>query len=297
MPLFKKNPNANGVAASSSVAPTRSDAGNLDHANAIPKWHLGLRALQFLLAALVLGLLSYSEHVYRGTSIQRGYILGLIVATMTLIFLPLTFLYRKLAFKPIAGFIGDFLPMLLWLVTMAVLASYSHMYRPSFSSIFSSSDPYRNTYNDFELDALNKRHSSVGPRGTSSYVNRPRRAWACGATAAAFSGLEFLLFLLTTLLYLRYYHQSRLRAGRSSTFDMERPNGATNVYTTTKTTDQQYRAGNGRTTTANGYEMPPQQHMHKQTDGTANTSDAHHVPTESTALGNPEPRSQHQQGP
>ena len=64
MPLFKKKlANADGIAGPAtgvSASSTQRPESN----SFLPSWILGLRALQFLVALLVLGLASYAEHVW-----------------------------------------------------------------------------------------------------------------------------------------------------------------------------------------------------------------------------------------
>lgn len=70
MPLFKRNPvdGSAGPGTGSSTANTnmRSSGKSL-----LPKWMLGLRALQWLLAILVLGLACYAQHIYKNTGVRR----------------------------------------------------------------------------------------------------------------------------------------------------------------------------------------------------------------------------------
>lgn len=74
MGLFKKSAR-NGVA-DDGAAPVTGGPGytgtTSDHAAPMPKWHYGLRALQFILALLTLGLAAYAEHVYRRDN-EDGY--------------------------------------------------------------------------------------------------------------------------------------------------------------------------------------------------------------------------------
>lgn len=69
MPLFKKRATTDGLSGSAAGAPPRSTTRN-DNGHFLPKWVLGLRALQFILAVLVLALASYAQHVYRVSVIE-----------------------------------------------------------------------------------------------------------------------------------------------------------------------------------------------------------------------------------
>lgn len=87
--------------------------------------------------------------------------------------------------------------MLLWLAALAVLASYSHIYSALGNSYSdSTSEFYRagNNLVDFNARSFAKRQYSSAIGGSNGNIGAAdrilRRAWRCGATAAAFSGLE-----------------------------------------------------------------------------------------------------------
>lgn len=122
------------------------------------------------------------------------YVLALIVAVLTLlIFLPLAVVHQKRAFHVGVAFAADLVPMLLWIATMAVVASYSALYS-SFLTDVESSLVSNETYELYgggtvgDVDIL-----TITVKKQRDYYNTYKeleRGWACGAAAAAFSGIE-----------------------------------------------------------------------------------------------------------
>ncbi|THY20318.1 hypothetical protein D6D01_06807 [Aureobasidium pullulans] len=152
-----------------------------------------IRTIQFLLAVLILGLVSYALHVYSTTFLQAAYIPAIIAAILTmLVTIPLAFLSRisGLATHPLHAGLVDLFFTLFWLAVMAELAAYSDV-----------ASPKDVTYYSGGFDNL---PTGGAYAAYSDAIGRLRRAWACGAAAAAFAGVEFnVLFLVIALLPLR----------------------------------------------------------------------------------------------
>lgn len=91
--------------------------------------------------------------------------------------LPLVFLSRLPGVfgHPLSICLVDLFFALFWLATMAELAAYSDVTAPSDVTYYTGS-------NYGQTDAAYARYAGT--------INRLKRAWACGAAAAALAGLE-----------------------------------------------------------------------------------------------------------
>ncbi|KAI4720023.1 hypothetical protein E4T48_03632 [Aureobasidium sp. EXF-10727] len=171
-----------------------------------------IRFLQLLLAILILGLVAYAVNVFSATFVSRflsrqfkdrltdtasklqsAYIPALVAAVLTvLVTIPLAFLPRLpgLFAHPLSAALVDLFFALFWLAIMAELAAYSDVAAPR----------------DFTYYTGGLGQQTDGNAAYDAYsgtINRLKTAWACGAAAAAFAGLEFVLFLVSALLPLR----------------------------------------------------------------------------------------------
>ncbi|KAI5271492.1 hypothetical protein E4T47_05199 [Aureobasidium subglaciale] len=152
-----------------------------------------MRIVQFLLAVLILGLVAYALHVYSATLLQSAYIPALIAAILTILAtIPLAFLSRVPGFSshPLSAVLIDLSFALFWLAIMAELAAYSDVTRPRDLTYYTGR-------------VGQQVNSNAAYAAYSDTLNRLRRAWSCGAAAAAFAGIEFVLFLISALLPLR----------------------------------------------------------------------------------------------
>ncbi|KAI5205153.1 hypothetical protein E4T39_03231 [Aureobasidium subglaciale] len=152
-----------------------------------------MRIVQFLLAVLILGLVAYALDVYSATLLQSAYIPALIAAILTILAtIPLASLSRPpgLSLHPLSAVLVDLFFALFWLAVMAEVAAYSDVTRPRDSTYYT--------------DRLGQQfNSNAAYAAYSDTLNRLRRAWACGAAATAFAGIEFVLLLVSALLPLR----------------------------------------------------------------------------------------------
>ncbi|KAK4962138.1 hypothetical protein LTR28_004744 [Elasticomyces elasticus] len=173
------------------------------HAVPLPRWTLGIRALQLALAIVILGLVCYVQHVYRDTYLQRSTIPTLLIAILTILpILPLaTPLLRPLRqyYNPVAALAADLFATLFWLAAMAVLAAYTAVFDieylvygyPDYSVVsglrhgIASSVGEARERRGFESDRWGYRNG-----GGYGALKRLKRARRCGAVAAGFAGVE-----------------------------------------------------------------------------------------------------------
>jgi hypothetical protein len=158
-----------------------------------------MRLVQLLLAILILGLVAYAVNVYQATfvsqcferqrmdcstnkisQLQSAYIPALIAAILTIL---ATILLAFLSHLPglsshrlSAGSVDLFFA-LFWLAIMAELAAYSDVAAPRSLSYYTGGF-------DQQTDG-NAAYAAYN--GT---ISKLKTAWACGAAAAAFAGLE-----------------------------------------------------------------------------------------------------------
>ncbi|KAI5251490.1 hypothetical protein E4T42_04155 [Aureobasidium subglaciale] len=148
-----------------------------------------MRIVQFLLAVLILGLVAYALHVYSATLLQPAYIPALIAAILTILAtIPLAFLPRLpvLSSHPLSAVLIDLFFALFWLAIMAELAAYSDVTRPRDLTY----------YTGRLSQQVNSNAAYAAYAAYSETLHRLRRAWSCGAAAAAFAGIEFALLPL-----------------------------------------------------------------------------------------------------
>ncbi|KEQ90868.1 hypothetical protein AUEXF2481DRAFT_44601 [Aureobasidium subglaciale EXF-2481] len=132
-----------------------------------------MRIVQFLLAVLILGLVAYALHVYS----------ALIAAILTILAtIPLAFLPRLpvLSSHPLSAVLIDLFFALFWLAIMAELAAYSDVTRPRDLTY----------YTGRLSQQVNSNAAYAAYAAYSETLHRLRRAWSCGAAAAAFAGIE-----------------------------------------------------------------------------------------------------------
>jgi hypothetical protein len=158
-----------------------------------------MRFVQLLLAILILGLVAYAINVYQATfvsgclkgqhmdystdktlQLQSAYIPALIAAILTILAtIPLAFLSRLpgLSSHPLSAGSVDLFFVLFWLAIMAELAAYSDVAAPRSLSYYTGGF-------DQQTDG------SAAYAAYNGTISKLKTAWACGAAAAAFAGLE-----------------------------------------------------------------------------------------------------------
>ncbi|KAF2266360.1 hypothetical protein CC78DRAFT_542599 [Lojkania enalia] len=151
----------------------------------IPDWILIFRFFELIFALMTIALTAFSLSVNGGGPLQPPLIATIIIACFTVIPIlilttPLHLAQRKIYDARIALLLDGF-AMLFWLGALAALASYQRIFRDYGKNNFFFYDKY-------------------------TVCTRCRRAWRTGATAAWFSGVEFFLFLFTTLTFIYYFH-------------------------------------------------------------------------------------------
>ncbi|KAG9833379.1 hypothetical protein KCU98_g5990, partial [Aureobasidium melanogenum] len=187
-----------------------------------------MRLVQLLLAILILGLVGYAVNVFSSTFLQSAYIPALVAAILTVLTtIPLAFLPRLpgLFAHPLSAGLVDLFFTLFWLAIMAELAAYSDVAAPR-------------DYTYYTGGLGQQTDGNAAYAIYSGAINRLKTAWACGAAAAAFAGLEFVLFLVSALLPLRgrlvgpvtgidsagvptNYHGSTTYSGNEPPFEMQ----------------------------------------------------------------------------
>ncbi|EON66650.1 hypothetical protein W97_05896 [Coniosporium apollinis CBS 100218] len=212
----------------------------------LPRWVLFLRALQLLFAVIIIGLVSYSlsihdgsyvkppsstntpsappphhppsffptvfnssskqtyaeleKRVTDGTQIRPALIPTLIIAILTII--PILSLTTVLA-PSLRGFhdaraalLADGTATLFWLASFTALACYERIYY----NAYDIGDYYRRKRN-----LVYDKYSGYARYEDVHYM-KAKRVWKTGAAAAWFGGIEFLLFSITTLVFVYCYH-------------------------------------------------------------------------------------------
>ncbi|KEQ78154.1 hypothetical protein M436DRAFT_69301 [Aureobasidium namibiae CBS 147.97] len=142
--------------------------------------HKAMRLVQLLLAILILGLIAYAVNIYQATFLQSAYIPALVAAILTILAtIPLAFLSRPpgLSSHRLSAGSVDLFFALFWLAIMAELAAYSDVAAPRSLSYYTGGFDQQ-TNGNAEYAAYN---------GT---ISKLKTAWACGAAAAAFAGVE-----------------------------------------------------------------------------------------------------------
>ncbi|KAF2280871.1 uncharacterized protein EI97DRAFT_438300 [Westerdykella ornata] len=153
---------------------------------AIPSWILIFRWGQLFFAILALAMCAYSLSVYGGGPLQPPLISTIIISGLTLVPIllfttPLHLAQRKM-YDPRIALLMDGFAALYWLATFAALASYQHIFRD-----------WGRRFDRFVF-------------AEAEVCWECRRAWRTGLAATVFSAVNFVLFTLTTLAFLYYYH-------------------------------------------------------------------------------------------
>ncbi|KAF1998023.1 hypothetical protein P154DRAFT_524339 [Amniculicola lignicola CBS 123094] len=151
----------------------------------VPRWILIFRMFQLFFAILVLGLTAYCLSVYDGGPLRPPLIATIVIACLTLVPIlllttPLHLAQRKI-YDPRVALLLDGFAALYWLAAFSALASYQHIFR---------------------------HYGSESSRVVFGFGNcyLCRKVWRTGLAATVFSAVEFLLFLLTSLAFIYYYH-------------------------------------------------------------------------------------------
>lgn len=178
----------------------------------IPRWILVFRFLQLFFAVLIIALISFSLSVNGGGPLQPGLIPVLVIACLTtlpiLVFTTPLHLAQRRIYDPRIALCMDGIALLFWLGAFAALAAYQRIFKDYGFGICGYSK--RNAH--VPLMGSNRARALLVTRNDDGDIldyyghGRCARAWKTGAVAAWFSGVEFFLFLLTTLIFLYYYH-------------------------------------------------------------------------------------------
>ncbi|KAI9674522.1 MAG: hypothetical protein M1817_001860 [Caeruleum heppii] len=219
------------------------------HVVAMPRWVLGLRIAQAILALLILALVSYSYSELGSAYIGSSYILNIITCILTFIVLAyITFsaLFLPKLYNMWAALALEIFMVIMWLVAFAVLASQSA------DMVFLSSYDFYYYYKKRDLAA----------RSLPGY-----RPWDTGAAGAGLGGLEFILFIVTLVLF--SINLNRHRKGAVTSTEAPPLAGAPAVATQ----EPKYDAASGVPQTMPPQAQPqmqpqpgmhPQQQMHPQ---------------------------------
>ncbi|KAF1971357.1 hypothetical protein BU23DRAFT_569873 [Bimuria novae-zelandiae CBS 107.79] len=142
------------------------------------------RTLQLLLALTTLATTAYPLSLYSGGPLRPPLISTLLISLLTLLILPLTtplHITQRCIYDPRIALALDLLGTLFWLATCTALGGY--------------------------LDVFSEYGEELRVVGVVFAVcGGCRSAWRSGVAACVFAGVEFALFLLTTLVFLYYYH-------------------------------------------------------------------------------------------
>ncbi|KAF2810123.1 uncharacterized protein BDZ99DRAFT_476330 [Mytilinidion resinicola] len=165
----------------------------------LPRWILVFRLLQLIFAVLVIALTSYSISINKGGPLRPGIIAVLIIAILTifpiLLFTTPLHLSQRRLYDPRIALFGEGIATLWWLGAFAALATYQRIFHN-----------YAYFYQNFKRDEGVLEERAVYYDGWRCDGGRCRRAWKTGTAATVFAAFEFLLFFLTTVLFLYYYH-------------------------------------------------------------------------------------------
>ncbi|KAI9844066.1 MAG: hypothetical protein M1838_002322 [Thelocarpon superellum] len=146
-----------------------------------PRWLLGLRGVQILLAVIIMGLTGYSANYILLPALEAAYGLILFTAASTIIiniWLFVSILAVPVAYNMWANLATEIFLVIFWLISFATLAAYT---------------------SDLNLGELND---------DFGFQNYP--PWDTGAAAAGLGGLEFILFIVTLVISSLELHRLRI---------------------------------------------------------------------------------------
>lgn len=210
----------------------------VNHVVAMPRWVLGLRIAQAVLALLILALVAYSYSQLGVTFIGASYILNMVASIFTFIVLAyITFsaLFLPKLYNMWAVLALEIFMVIFWLISFAVLASHSA------NLIFISS--YDDYYYYYKRDLAARSVPGFTP-------------WDTGAAAAGVGGLQFILFIVTLVLFSVHLH--RHRKGAVTSTEAPALAGAPAPVT------QETKYGAAPVAAAPPQEMSPQMQSHMQ---------------------------------
>ncbi|KAH0536703.1 hypothetical protein FGG08_006444 [Glutinoglossum americanum] len=144
-----------------------------------------------LFAVLVIALVAYSTYIYQATYMVQAYGVNLFTGPLTLFVLAyntLSPIFAASLYNLWAALALEILTVIMWLVSFAILASYSAGF-----GIFYYTDYYLYNYNY-------KRSLTYGNLET---------AWQTGAAASGIGGLEFVLWIITLVIFSIFLHRHR----------------------------------------------------------------------------------------
>ncbi|KAI9819022.1 MAG: hypothetical protein M1832_004064 [Thelocarpon impressellum] len=200
------------------TAPAAGPRAHHAHVIQTPKWLLGLRIAQIVLAVVIMGLVAYSASKVFVSTMESAYGLNLFTCAATLIivtWLLVSLLAVPAAYNMWAQLAVEIFLTLMWLVSFAVLANYTASFY-----IISSSTYY---------------YGSFFKRSEPGYI-----PWETGAAAAGLGGLEFILFVITLIFFALGLHRHRLGGANRSAAATTGPAGGPVTH------EQKYAAGPGQ---------------------------------------------------
>lgn len=217
--------------------------GNTSHVLALPKWTLGLRIAQGVLALITLGLAGYALYYYPFDGIEITTFMGAATIIITL-YVVLSTLVWPVAYNYWAVLGLDAFGTLIWLVSFALLASEVNSTKTLFddydyggdlgSSSYSSSGSNDGgvtcaTYDGY-TDCVRKRALNLFRRDILNNY------YSVNAAAAGVGALEFVLFAISLAFTGLYLHRHR-GAGGHCTIARMNDAGNTSGYTGDKPED------------------------------------------------------------
>ncbi|KAI9814725.1 MAG: hypothetical protein M1827_002991 [Pycnora praestabilis] len=162
---------------------------NHGHVVPTPRWILGIRIAQVVLALLILALVAYSTSVWGGTYMDAAYGINIFTAIATFIIVAYVTLSPMMfphLYNMWAVLAAEIFAVLWWLIAFAILASWSS----SFTWI---------SYDDwfYKRDTVFQKRDNL------------TTAWQTGAAASGLGGLEFILFIITLVMFGLSLHRQR----------------------------------------------------------------------------------------
>jgi len=149
-----------------------------------PRWLLGIRIAQLVIAVIILGLVAYSASQITGPAIDGAYGVNLFTAAATLIiniWLIVSILSAPLAYNMWANLATEIFLTVFWLISFAILGAYSA---------------------DLQAGGLDY--------GGFLYNITGYIPWQTGAAAAGLGGLEFILFVISIVVLGIFLHKARV---------------------------------------------------------------------------------------
>ncbi|KAI9750600.1 MAG: hypothetical protein M4579_006396 [Chaenotheca gracillima] len=159
-----------------------------------PKWILGIRIAQSVIALIILALVAYSTSVFGYTNMVSAYGLNLFTALATLIitsYLVFTPMFFPALYNLWAQLALEIFLVIFWIISFGILASYSATFFFYDTSSYYCFDCYK------------------GKRDLGKRSEPGSTAWQTGAAAAGMGGIEFILFVITLVVFSIEVHRYR----------------------------------------------------------------------------------------